>query len=121
MRLADRLSVARHRRFVGRTPERAQFQAALTAPELPFQVLFVHGPGGVGKTTLLGEFAFLCGQVGAQAIRVDCRSIDPTPDAFLGALRSAMNLPADASPLQEMEKSSRRCALILDTYEAVAS
>ena len=121
MRLADRLSVARHRRFVGRTTERAQFQAALTAPELPFQILYVHGPGGVGKTTLLGEFAFLCSQVGISAIRVDCRSVDPSPDAFLGALRGAMNLSASESPLQVMEKTAGRCAVLVDTYETAAS
>ena len=33
------------------------FADALAASELPFCVLQVFGPGGVGKTTLLNEFA----------------------------------------------------------------
>jgi len=54
-RLGDRLSAARRRQFVGRVAERDLFQSALTAPDLPFQVLYVFGPGGVGKTSLLAE------------------------------------------------------------------
>ena len=33
------------------------FRTALLAAEPPFAVLHVHGPGGVGKTTLLREYA----------------------------------------------------------------
>ncbi|MDQ3931134.1 MAG: ATP-binding protein, partial [Chloroflexota bacterium] len=54
-RLADRLVAARRRRFVGRENERELFRSALAAPELPFVLLHVYGPGGVGKTTLLKE------------------------------------------------------------------
>ncbi len=56
-RLADRLGAARRRRFIGRSAEQALFQSALNASELPFFVLHLHGPGGVGKTSLLGQFA----------------------------------------------------------------
>jgi hypothetical protein len=55
MRLADRLAVARRRRFVGRAAELALFASA-GRPRAPFALLYVHGPGGVGKTVLLGEF-----------------------------------------------------------------
>jgi hypothetical protein len=56
-RLGDRLAVARRRRFVGRAAELALFNSALAEAEPPFALLHVHGPGGVGKTLLLGEFA----------------------------------------------------------------
>ncbi len=59
-RMADRLSAPRRSRFVGRADERDLFRSALSATEWPFQLLFVFGPGGVGKTTLLREFALLC-------------------------------------------------------------
>src|SRR5690349_9114088 len=55
--VADRLKSARRRRFVGRAAELELLQGALAAAEPPFSVLWVHGPGGVGKTALLGEFA----------------------------------------------------------------
>ena len=54
-RLATRLTLARQRRFVGREAERDLFQRALVAPDLPFAILYIYGPGGIGKTTLLGE------------------------------------------------------------------
>jgi len=47
--LADGLSAARRRNFVGSTVESVPVQAALEFPELPFLVPHVFGPGGVGK------------------------------------------------------------------------
>ena len=52
-RLWGRLTEIRHQQFVGRTPERTLFEAALAAADLPFFVFYIFGPGGVGKTTLL--------------------------------------------------------------------
>ena len=49
--LAGRLKTERHQKFVGRNGERDLFRSAITAAELPFNVLYVFGPGGVGKTT----------------------------------------------------------------------
>lgn len=47
--LADRLTEARHTRFVGRDRELGVFESALRAEILPFYVLHIFGPGGVGK------------------------------------------------------------------------
>lgn len=52
-RLADRLSAARHKQFVGRDNELALFQSVLTSAEFPFFVLYVFGPSGV---ELLGSW-----------------------------------------------------------------
>jgi hypothetical protein len=78
-RPADRLAAARRRRFVGREAELALFGSALAGPEPPFALLYVHGPGGVGKTLLLGEFARLAGEAGVPAVRLDGRDLDPSP------------------------------------------
>jgi len=51
-RIADRLRSARSK-LVGRQTEIALFRAAVVAEELPFLLLYVFGPGGVGKTTLM--------------------------------------------------------------------
>src|SRR3712207_9087478 len=90
--LANRLNAERHRRFVGRTAELEIFRSALAADELPFNVLYVFGPGGVGKRTLLREFANACQEAGIPASHVDARNLDPSPDAFVGALSSALGL-----------------------------
>src|SRR5438105_3138548 len=97
VRLADRLVAARRRRFVGRSPELAQLHSALIAAELPFQLLYVHGPGGVGKTTLLAEFGYLAEQAGFPCARLDARAVEPTPDAFISALGAALGLAPTAS------------------------
>ena len=43
LRLADRVTAARRRRFVGRLAEMARFKPALTAAEMPFQWPYVYG------------------------------------------------------------------------------
>jgi hypothetical protein len=55
-RLADRLTAAHRRGFHGRQSEVALFRAALAGDAAPFAVLYVHGIGGVGKSTLLSEY-----------------------------------------------------------------
>jgi hypothetical protein len=120
-RLAGRLKTERHRRFVGRATERELFRSAVAAGELPFNVLYVFGPGGVGKTTLLGEFMHLCNQVGTPAIYIDARNLEPSPDAFMSAVWSALGLDAQDSPFQVLASQSERQVVLIDTYETLAS
>ncbi len=120
-RLSDRLSAARQRRFVGRENERSLFQSAITAPELPFHVLHVFGPGGIGKTTLMREFATLCQQAQLPVIFVDARYIEPSPDSFANALWQAMNLEPGISPLQALLNHAGRQVILIDTYETLTS
>ncbi|MFN8598658.1 MAG: AAA family ATPase [Anaerolineae bacterium] len=117
MPLGDRLSAARRRQFVGRSNELTVFRSALDADELPFQILFVYGPGGVGKTTLLNEFTHRCADVQAQTIYLDARTIDPTPEAFVGMLRRLLNLGPTESPLEILRAETHRRVLFVDTFE----
>ena len=118
-RMADRLSAARHQQFVGRAGERDYFRSTLLADELPFQVLYVFGPGGVGKTTLLREFAYLCDEARTPAIYLDARSVDPSPEAFIDALRLALNLAPQDSTIQFLASRPARCVILIDTYETL--
>ena len=118
--LGERLSAARRRQFVGRAPELALFQSALSAAELPFQVIFVYGPGGIGKTTLLSEFAHLCAEAEAQAYYLDARNFEPTPDAFMSALRAALNVADDRSLLYTLAEQTAHQVILIDTSEILA-
>lgn len=120
-RLADRLSAARHRRFVGRSAEKQLFQTALGAAEPPFYVLYVFGPGGVGKSSLLSEYSALAKQQGARAINVDARNVEPAPDSFLASLTIALGLPLGQSPVDHLLADSKQTVLLIDTYEMLTS
>jgi len=117
--LAGRLDIERHRRFVGRVAERDLFRSALAAAEMPFNVLYVFGSGGVGKTTLLREFASICKEAGVPASYVDARNLEPSPDAFMGALSSALGLTGQERSFGALASKSGRRVVSIDTYEAL--
>ncbi|TCJ97560.1 ATP-binding protein [Nocardia alba] len=105
--VAARLRSARRRRFVGRAAEVELFLSALAATELPFAVLYLYGPGGVGKTTLLAELVELAEAAGASTARVDGRAVESSPAAFETAL-------AQLSP------TTQRSVVFIDTFEHLA-
>ena len=114
--LDERLTTQRRRCFVGRAAETELFRVALGATEAPFAVLHVHGPGGLGKTTLLDLFARLGEEAGAHVIRFDGRSLVPSPASVLNALPKSFEIPEDdAQPI-----SSERLVLLIDSYERLA-
>jgi hypothetical protein len=116
-RLADRLSAARRHRFVGRGGEIELFQSALKAAEPPFQVLYIFGPGGVGKTTLVRELAAIVQANGAHAVYLDGRNLEPSPPAFAGALSASLGLDPAANPLDALAARPGRTVVLLDTFE----
>ena len=79
-RLAARLDAARRRAFVGRRAQVAAFDAALRG-DGP-QVLFVHGDGGIGKSTLLRELARRARGAGRMVVELDGRTVDATPSGI---------------------------------------
>jgi hypothetical protein len=101
--LEQRLRTARQRNFVGRSAELELFRAALSGDPGAFAVLFLHGPGGIGKSTLMRRFADEAAAAGRAVVEVDCRTLPPSPDAF----------EADAVEALSVENA----VLLVDTFE----
>jgi hypothetical protein len=116
--LADRLSAERQRKFVGRIVERDLFRSALASDEPPFNVFYVFGSGGVGKTTLLREFASICKEAGVPVSYLDARNLEPSPDSFMGAVWTALGLTEQDSPFEALGPELR--VVLVDTYETLA-
>lgn len=81
--------------------------------------MYVYGPGGVGKTSLLGEFAHICRERGVPLARLDGRQLDPSPESLLDALRVALGLEPGAAPVEALA-GRPRFVLLIDTYELLA-
>jgi hypothetical protein len=79
--LGDLLDQARERCFVGRRDEVTSFDDALSGRSAR-RVLILHGPGGIGKTTLLQELR----RRAPSAALLDGWQIDPSPAGFRAAL-----------------------------------
>jgi hypothetical protein len=117
--LGDLLAYRRRRRFVGRASEMELFRVALAAAEPSFSMLHVHGPAGIGKTSLLDAFAELATDAGATVVRLDGRDLVPSPPAVLEALRGMLHVP-DGEGAIVGPSDSDRLVVLVDTYERLA-
>ena len=90
MRLGDVLDEARHRTFGGRDAELTRFDDALGGRSTR-RVFLLHGVGGIGKSTLLGEFRARAEAAGRPAVLLDGREIDPSPDGLRAALTRSLD------------------------------
>ncbi|MCB9592600.1 MAG: AAA family ATPase [Sandaracinaceae bacterium] len=114
-RLGARLDAARDRGFVGRDAALDLFRQALEADVAPFAAYFVHGPGGVGKTTLLRRLLREAQAAGAMVREVDAHQTPASSAAVLRAL-GVDSLEALADALA----SAPRAVVAIDTYELLA-
>jgi hypothetical protein len=101
--LGDVLAAVRDRAFVGRAGELALFRVALAGEPGTCSVQYVHGPGGIGKSTLLRQFAREARRVGRPVVEVDGRTVIPTPQGFTAAVGEAVGEPG--------------LVLLVDTFE----
>ncbi|WKX68586.1 AAA family ATPase [Streptomyces sp. XD-27] len=101
-RLEARLQAARRRTFVGRKEELAVFEEALGTGA---RVLFVHGPGGVGKSALLERFAQRAAEADRNVLMLDGRVLQESPAAFVAEAGAVL--------------ADERAVLLIDTFEQV--
>lgn len=113
--LADRLAASHRLRFVGRHEERALFSSTLDETGFPFALLHVHGPGGIGKSTLLRSFAEIADAHGVRPLLLDGRDLDPSPAGFLAVLGAVLQSPLADDPVAAL--AERRSVLLIDTFE----
>ncbi|SDJ01111.1 ATP-binding protein [Nonomuraea jiangxiensis] len=101
--LGRRLQAARETAFVGREEELAVFSAALHGGGC--SVLYVHGPGGIGKSALLRRFAQEAAAAGRPVSLLDGRMLEPAASKAEPVIRDAdaVLLVDDFEPLQGQE------------------
>jgi hypothetical protein len=116
--LGDLLASRRRRRFVGRTSEVELFQLALESPDPPFLLLHIHGPPGIGKTSLLDVLAGLAADAGARVVRLNGRDLVPSPPAVLQAL-GVLGVPEGEGAIAGLSDSGR-LVVLFDTYERLS-
>jgi hypothetical protein len=99
--LGQRLERERARRFVGRAAELELFAARLQAAAVGetawdlFSVLWVHGPGGIGKSTLLAAYAETAREAGFTVAQVDGGRIRSTPAGLQAAVGESLSAAED--------------------------
>lgn len=118
--IAQRIDEAAGRDFVGRGQELEFLHRTICTPEHPFLVVFVHGPGGIGKSRLL-TMALSRVVEEARALLLDGREIEPTPEGFLEAMARALgasDLDPDIPRVVALVRADPRpVVLALDAYE----
>jgi hypothetical protein len=100
--LGTRLSQRDSHRLVGRDSQLAALEE-LFVEDPRASVVFLHGPGGIGKSTLLREVARRGERRGWRATFVEGRELAPVPDALEQAVRAA--------------RGHEQPLLLLDSYE----
>jgi hypothetical protein len=93
-------------RFVGRAVELSFLERCL-GEDPPASVVVVHGPGGIGKSSLLRELGRRAELLGRETFSVEGRELPPMPDALEAILAGARN--------------SDRPVVLIDTYERMAA
>src|SRR3954469_25314888 len=114
MRLEDVLYEARMRTFVGRDRELAAFDDAVGGRSSR-RVFLVHGVGGIGKSTLLGQFRAQALAAGRPAVLLDGREVDPSPESVRAALARAW--PDSSTRWDELPAPT----LLVDHYEQLTA
>ncbi|HHO55216.1 MAG TPA: ATP-binding protein [Trueperaceae bacterium] len=115
-KISDKLDFAQKIYFVGRDDEKAILDSLIYDPNPAYLLLNIHGPGGVGKTSLLKEFLSSIKEEGIAVSFLDSRNIDPSPKDFLESLAKSLELDT-LTVLDKLSSLQTKLVIIIDTYE----
>lgn len=114
--LARRLAAARADALVGREPERAVLDRMLSgAADAPL-VAYVHGPGGIGKSSLLRYAGRQAELTGRGVVHVDARFLDVDPCRLEEATALACSEPGTVLLLDSFEQCQPLEPWLRDTF-----
>jgi hypothetical protein len=107
---------AGNREFVGRAHEVGLLRDQLTQ----FSAVYIHGVAGIGKSALLNRVLDRFQVDGTLAVRLDCRSVEPTEAGLLEGLGHALGWPGVPGLDEAMLRLGEihgRTLIALDHYE----
>ncbi len=119
--LGDLLRERAAGRFVGREPELGLLAPAVGREPPGHALYFVHGPGGIGKSSLLERLRRMAdGQV--DVVSVNGSELMPTPQGVIDGIGAALGFaerPVTADAVLARWAARGRGVLLLDTFEAL--
>jgi hypothetical protein len=114
--LASRLAVARAGALVGREAERAVLDRMLSgATDAPL-VAYLHGPGGIGKSSLLHYAARQAEIAGRRVVQIDARFLDTDPRRLEEAAAPACVEPGTVLLIDTFERCQPLEPWLRDTF-----
>jgi DNA-binding CsgD family transcriptional regulator len=119
--ISERISEAAAHSLAGRHDELSMLARAIEGDGSGTLVVFVYGPGGIGKTRVV-RAALAAAPADVRIVALDCRDAEPTPGGFLSHLAAAVGMDPGARDAEAVSaalgRGAERVALALDTYES---
>ena len=117
--IKDLLEQQAHSSFIGRQAELKLLRSVLA--DEGCVVTYIHGIGGIGKSSLLETFSTQIRAPGQLVVRMDCKGVEPSERGFLRALSQAVGgeLSTVAEAAHRLGSLASRVVLALDTYEVL--
>ena len=115
-RLRDILQQQRKKNFVGRQNELIFFSSLLHSTSPDYHLIYIYGPGGQGKTTLLKQFGDICLETSVPFFQLDCRYIEAHPDSFKQTFQVSSPF-GEAEVFDAIDKHRGLVVVMIDTYE----
>lgn len=114
--MKDLLAQRANETFVGRADE---LETLLSILDDGPRIVFLHGIGGIGKSTLLEKFTGQARARGAVVLSLNCQAIEPTERGFLHGLSVAIGgrITAAEQAGARLKSLGQTVILSLDNYE----
>ncbi|WP_410592826.1 ATP-binding protein [Amycolatopsis sp. lyj-23] len=114
--LAGRLAAARAEALVGRGRERAVLDGMIAGAADAPVVAFLHGPGGIGKSSLVRYAARQAELASRPVVRIDARFLDADPRRLEEAAAPACAVPGTVLLIDTFERCRRLETWLRETF-----